>query len=157
VPAPRRKAEESLGDYRSRLIRFFSGEGRPHKQAVAIAMSMTGKNKPPVTIETAHDGKHKYVAVVHGDPAKRRIPFGAYGMSDYNHHKDPERKARYITRHKRRENWDKSGRLTAGFYSLHLLWGPTTSLRKNVKIMLQRYWPEYKPRKKLSPQARRSK
>ena len=157
MPAPKRKKSESLSDYRSRLIRFFHDEGRAHKQAIAIAMSMTGKRKPPVTIEKAHDGKHKYVAVVHGDPGKRRIPFGAFGMSDYNIHKDPERKARYIARHKRREKWGKSGRLTPGFYSLHLLWGPTTSLRKNVQIMLKKYWPEFKPRKALDPKAKNSR
>jgi hypothetical protein len=70
------------------------------------------------------------------------IHFGAKGYSDYTIHKDPERKQRYINRHKSRENWTKSGINTPGFWSRWLLWGePTLSASKkfiqdkfNIKI-----------------------
>jgi len=48
--------------------------------------------------------------------------FGASGYSDYTLHKDPERMKRYLTRHRSRENWSKSGIKTAGFWSRWLLW-----------------------------------
>jgi len=73
----------------------------------------------------------------------KTIHFGAAGMSDYTKHKDPERRKRYLARHRKRENWGKSGIKTAGFWSAHLLWGkPTISAsikdiekRFNVKIV----------------------
>lgn len=68
----------------------------------------------------ATDKKHKYVVET---PSGKHVKFGAYGMSDYTIHKDPERRQRYINRHKGKENWTKSGLSTAGFWSLHLLWG----------------------------------
>jgi hypothetical protein len=72
----------------------------------------------------------------------RTIHFGSKGMSDYTLHKDPYRKKLYINRHKTRENWNRSGIQTAGFWSKHLLWNkPTLSesiqdieKRFNVKI-----------------------
>jgi hypothetical protein len=80
----------------------------------------------------------KYMVLV----GKKTIHFGSAGMSDYTIHKDPERKERYISRHKKRENWNKSGMTTAGFFSRWILWNkPTirdsiidTEERFNVKI-----------------------
>ena len=50
------------------------------------------------------------------------VDFGATGYSDYTIHKDPERMKRYLTRHRKRENWSKKGLKTAGFWSRWLLW-----------------------------------
>lgn len=50
--------------------------------------------------------------------------FGAAGMSDFTKHKDTERKQRYITRHKKRENWNDP--TTAGALSLYILWNKPT-------------------------------
>lgn len=46
--------------------------------------------------------------------------FGAAGMSDYTKHKDPERKQRYISRHRKRENWNDP--TSAGSLSRYILW-----------------------------------
>ena len=70
------------------------------------------------------------------------IHFGASNYEDYTEHKDPERKQRYLSRHRNRENWAKSGINTAGFWSRWLLWSEPTiaaSINKiekkfNVKI-----------------------
>ena len=51
-----------------------------------------------------------------------KVDFGAKGYSDYTIHKDPERMKRYLARHKKRENWTRSGMNTAGFWSRWLLW-----------------------------------
>lgn len=73
---------------------------------------------------------------------KKTIHFGSKGMSDFTIHKDTERKNRYINRHKKRENWTKSGIKSAGFWSKHILWNKPsiqqsindTEKRFNIKI-----------------------
>lgn len=64
----------------------------------------------------------KYVVEVDG----KTIHFGSANHSDFTKHKDSERKKRYIQRHKSRENWNKSGIKTAGFWSRWLLWSKPT-------------------------------
>lgn len=61
-----------------------------------------------------------------------KVDFGASGYSDYTIHKDSERKNRYINRHKKNENWTKSGIKTAGFWSRWLLWNKP-SLKSSIK------------------------
>jgi len=82
---------------------------------------------------SSRDGK-KYMVKVRG----RTVHFGAEGMSDYTKHKDPERKQRYIRRHRKRENWKKSGIDTAGFWSRWLLWGEPT-LRDSIAEIERRF------------------
>ncbi len=65
------------------------------------------------------DGVHKFKAIF---PEGRTVHFGRKGYSDYTIHKDPVRMKRYLSRHRRRENWGKSGQYTAGFWSRWLLW-----------------------------------
>ena len=67
----------------------------------------------------------------------KTIPFGATGYEDYTTHRDPERKERYIARHRRREDWTRSGIETAGFYAKHLLWNKP-SLTASVKDLNQK-------------------
>lgn len=76
----------------------------------------------------------KYMVVVDG----KTIHFGAAGMSDYTKHKDPERRERYVTRHKKRENWIKSGIKTAGFWSLWILWNKPT-LKASIQDTERRF------------------
>lgn len=79
--------------------------------------------KKPYYPYQANDNKHKYyIATKSG----KRVYFGANGYSDYTIHKDPERKKRYIERHRKNENWTKSGIDTAGFWSRWLLWNEPT-------------------------------
>jgi len=54
----------------------------------------------------------------------KHTDFGASGYSDFIHHKDPERKKRYIERHRKRENWKNPK--TAGALSLYILWNKKT-------------------------------
>ena len=71
----------------------------------------------------ANDGKHKYYIIT---ASGKKVYFGAIGYEDYTIHKDPIRKARYIARHKNKENWTKSGINTAGWWSVKLLWSYPT-------------------------------
>jgi len=79
------------------------------------------------------DGK-KYKVIVDG----KTIHFGAEGYDDYTSHNDPERKAKYIARHKVRENWNKSGISTAGFWSRWLLWNEP-SLQASIKAIERKF------------------
>ena len=80
-----------------------------------------------VVISKSTNKNKKYDVVVDG----KKISFGAATYSDYTIHKDPERKERYIARHKKNEDWNKSGIKTAGYWSKHLLWNKDT-LTKSI-------------------------
>ena len=58
--------------------------------------------------------------------AGTKVYFGASGYEDYTIHKNPGRKAAYIRRHEKNENWSKSGIDTPGFWSRWLLWNLPT-------------------------------
>ena len=69
----------------------------------------------------------KYDAVFQSDNGRNKtISFGAKGYPDFttSKGKDEERKARYIARHRARENWDKPD--TAGALSRWILWNKPT-------------------------------
>lgn len=67
------------------------------------------------------DGK-KMMAVFFNPSTGREktTHFGSAGMSDFTKHKDPERKQRYINRHKSNENWNNPS--SAGALSRWILW-----------------------------------
>ena len=72
----------------------------------------------------ANDGKHKYYIIT---KSGKTIKFGAVGYEHFSSgHKDEARKQRYINRHKKNENWSKSGIDTAGWWSLKYLWSYPT-------------------------------
>jgi hypothetical protein len=64
-----------------------------------------------------------------GVPIKR-IHFGRYGYEDFTTHHDPKRKALYIGRHQKNENWTDP--LTAGFWSRWILWNKATIFKSVV-------------------------
>lgn len=66
------------------------------------------------------------------------VHFGAKNYSDYTIHKDEERKKRYIDRHRKNENWEKSGMGSAGFWALYILWN-LPSLEKSIKDTEKRF------------------
>ena len=65
-------------------------------------------------------------------PEGKIIHFGAKNYSDFLMHKNPEQRDRYISRHRPRENWTKSGINTAGFWAKHILWN-LPSLSASIK------------------------
>lgn len=71
-------------------------------------------------------GKKYKVVIFKPDGSKCTVQFGAAGYEDYTMHKDKERKERYISRHKSREKWTKTGICTAGFWSRWILWNKPT-------------------------------
>lgn len=77
----------------------------------------------------------KYDARIDGT---KTVSFGQKMASDYTKHKDKERKERYIARHKKNEDWNKSGVKTAGFYSKHVLWNKPT-LKESVDDLNKKF------------------
>ena len=77
-------------------------------------------------------GKKYKIVLVYDDDRTKTIHIGSAEHSDYTEHKDPERKSRYISRHKAREDWTKSGIATAGYWAKHLLWNQP-SLSASIK------------------------
>ena len=71
-----------------------------------------------VVIKRSSRKGKKYEALVDG----KTVAFGAAAYEDYTTHKDPKRKERYIARHRKTEDWTRSGVDTAGFYAKHILW-----------------------------------
>jgi hypothetical protein len=97
------------------------------------------KNIVKVVIKPSTKTEKKKMAVFY-DKNKNRVKtthFGAAGMSDYTKHKDPERKQRYLNRHKKRENWNDF--TSAGSLSRYILWGEPT-----LKASIEKYKNKFK-------------
>lgn len=75
-----------------------------------------------VLLRPSHKSSKKLDAVV----GRRTVSFGARGMSDFTLHHDPERRQRYLTRHRSREHWGRSGLTTPGFWASGILWNKPT-------------------------------
>lgn len=107
--------------------------------------------KTIVYLKKSTNKNKKYMVFVDG----KTVHFGAAGMSDYTKHKDSERMKRYISRHKKRENWNKAGIKTAGFWSRWLLWSkPSLTqskayMAKKFSIQFKSGWPSAEMKKKL--------
>ena len=71
------------------------------------------------------------------DGTEKTVDFGAKGYSDFTINKDLERREQYWKRHKVNEDWSKPD--TAGSLSRHILWGETTSLKKNIQQFKKKF------------------
>ena len=95
------------------------------------------RRKPTVKFSRSTNPEKKLMAVfTYRDCKTKTTHFGAAGMSDYTKHKDPERKKRYINRHRKNENWDDY--TSAGSLSRYILWGEPT-LKESIKAYLDRF------------------
>ena len=91
-----------------------------------------------VTIMKSDKKDKKFKAIVKDKDSKKTVHFGQAGASDMTKHGDETRKVRYINRHKKNEDWTKSGIDTAGFYSKHLLWNKD-SFDKSFKNLKKKF------------------
>jgi|TARA_R110000787_G_scaffold38319_8_gene96706 hypothetical protein len=63
----------------------------------------------------------KHTAIFYENNKKiKTTHFGSAGMSDFTINKDEDRKKRYLSRHRARENWNAP--MTAGALSRWILW-----------------------------------
>ena len=86
-----------------------------------------------IIISKSKNKDKKYDARIDG---KRTVSFGSAGSSDFTKHKDPERKQRYLNRHKSRENWNDP--TTAGFFAKNILWNKPT-ITESIKDTNNRF------------------
>ena len=95
-----------------------------------------------IIIKPSRRKDKKYDAVIDGS---KTVSFGSKGMSDYTIHKDPERKQRYINRHKKAEDWNNPR--SAGFWSRWATWEKPTLKEavsninkkfKNINVKLEK-------------------
>jgi len=83
-------------------------------------------------------GKKYKIVITYKDGSTKTIHIGQAGADDYTKTGDEEAKNRYIARHKVREDWNKSGVTTRGFWSKHLLWNEKT-LQKSARDIHKRF------------------
>lgn len=88
-------------------------------------------------------GHHKYYVILEfKDGTKKTVHFGHKDYDDYTQHKDPERRRRYLLRASAIK--DKNGDLTKddirspNFWSINVLWGPTTNAKTNFNRLFNR-------------------
>ncbi len=65
----------------------------------------------------------------------KKVYFGAAGYEDFTITKNEDQRQRYIARHKKNEDWTKSGIDTPGFWSRFYLWEKPTKKQayENIK------------------------
>ena len=94
-----------------------------------------------VSMQRSSDPAKKYMVKLIGNSGRQKtIHFGDASMKDYtlfSAGERMERKRAYLQRHAATENW--SDPETAGFWSRHVLWGDTPSVRENLKLTIRRY------------------
>lgn len=124
---------------------------------------MRGKIIAYLQTASSSSSKKYKVTIVYPDGKRKTVNFGAKGYSDYTKHHDPERKKKYITRHKSRENWTKSGIESPGFWSRWILWSePSLSsaisyTSKKFNITIKRGVPPKGSGKKKSKSYKKSR
>lgn len=84
---------------------------------------------------TAKGKKFKMVFFEKGGKT-RTTHFGQKGAADFTRHGDKDRKARYLARHRVRENWDDP--YSAGSLSRYVLWNKP-SLSASVRDYARRF------------------
>lgn len=90
-----------------------------------------------VSVKQSQNKNKKYVASFDLGEKIKKVHFGSKGMDDYTITKDKEQRDRYRARHKKDlETKDPS---RAGYLSMFLLWGDSTSLQENIKDYKKRF------------------
>jgi len=91
-----------------------------------------------ISIKKSDKTGKKYVATFENSNTGRQkhVHFGASGYEDYTMHHDKSRRASYWRRHSG-DNILKAD--SPGALSLIVLWGPSTSLKENIKTYKRLY------------------
>ena len=92
-------------------------------------------DQPLYIIKPSTRKNKRYVVVMNGGMSHH---FGSKDYENYTDHGDDKRKASYLARHKARENWDKDGIHSSGWWSRWLLWNKK-SLVKSARDIEERF------------------
>jgi len=98
--------------------------------------------RPIYIIKKSDKPEKKYVVIT---PEGKKIYFGQNSYNDFiiwNVLREPDeakkRKELYIARHKKNEDWTKSGIESPGFWSRYILWNQDT-FKKSVEDVQRRF------------------
>jgi hypothetical protein len=117
-------------------VRKYKSKSVNRRRSKSVRKSRSENNI--IILKKSTNPDKKYMVTL----GNKTVHFGAKGYSDYTIHKNRDRMLRYENRHKKRENWTKSGIETAGFWSKWILWNKPSLLvsikdtekRFNIKI-----------------------
>ena len=123
----RSKRSKSKRSKRSKIKKSKRSKSKKSKRSKSQKLKLIKIVKSP-------NKKKKYRAYFNNG---KHTDFGAVGYSDYIHHKDDERKGRYILRHMKNENWKDPTK--AGTLSLYILWN-----KKTLKASIADYKRKFK-------------
>lgn len=106
------------------------------KRSVSKRRSVSPKgNRAPFKLYKSTVGKKKWdIYIPKGDKLKK-VSFGHRDYEDYTIHKDPERRARYVSRHAKDRLNDP---YSPGFWSMYVLWGKSSTLSVALKDAVRR-------------------
>ena len=90
-----------------------------------------------VDVKKSDKKDKKYVAVFTDDDKKKTIHFGASGMDDYTLTGDKLARERYRARTKK--VYDKAKPMSASRLAGDILWGDSTSIKKNISDYKKKY------------------
>jgi hypothetical protein len=91
-----------------------------------------------LTIKPSSQPDKKLMAIFTEDGKKKKtVHFGAKGADDYTITKDKEQRDRYRARHKK--DLDTRDPTRAGYLSMYILWGDSTSRQKNIADYKKRF------------------
>lgn len=91
-----------------------------------------------IAITESNVSGKKMMAIFYNPITKRTktTHFGSIGYEDFTIHKNPERKARYIARHCKNENWNDP--TSAGALSRYILWEKPT-LKQSISFYKKKF------------------
>jgi hypothetical protein len=95
-----------------------------------------GANIKLISVHHSTAKGKKYTAILQEGDTQHTVHFGAKGYQDFTQHNDETRKQRYLSRHKKREDWTDP--LTAGFWSRWVLWNLPT-LKDSIENTVKRF------------------
>ena len=82
-----------------------------------------------ISLEKSDKPLKKYVFIYEEDDKIKKIHFGSKNSETYLDHHDETKRANYLKRHKKNENWKE---INAGSLSAFILWGHHTNLFYNL-------------------------
>ena len=83
-----------------------------------------------ISISESSKPDKKLMAIFENNGRKKTVHFGAKGMDDYTIAKSKEQRDRYRTRHAK--DLKTNDPTKAGFLSMNILWGDSTSRTTNI-------------------------
>jgi hypothetical protein len=91
-----------------------------------------------MTVKPSSKSGKKYMAIFEKKNGRTKTThFGASGMDDYTLTGDKNARERYRSRH--RKDLQTNDPTRAGYLSYYLLWGNSSSLRKNISTYKKRF------------------